>query len=168
MSERMTYKYKREQMYSIQYFEGIPGVCWFFFFVESLHSRLLALSGRGEADPPHAVRAVHRVPGASFGAAAQQQCGASRGGGAARLHPGSHQTAGILLQVLRVLSCSPSAPDIASTRCVHIPAICFLSFLLLHSLQSQCQHAGHLRPPDPHPNGPEHVSTQHGPGRSRI
>lgn len=60
----------------------------------------LCLSGGGEADPPHAVRAVHRVPGGPPGSAAQQQRGASGGGGAARLHPGPHQAAGLLLQVL--------------------------------------------------------------------
>lgn len=60
---------------------------------------LLSLSGGGEADPPHTVRAVHRVPGASFSSAAQQQYRESRRGGAARLHPGTHQTACLLLQV---------------------------------------------------------------------
>lgn len=56
-------------------------------------------AGSGEADPPDAVWAVHRVPGAPFGSAAQQQRRESRRRGAARLHPGSHQTARFLLQV---------------------------------------------------------------------
>lgn len=38
-----------------------------------LSRRLLPLSGGGEADSPDAVRAVHRVPGAPFSSAAQQQ-----------------------------------------------------------------------------------------------
>ena len=65
----------------------------------ALSRSALRLAGSGEAHPPHAVRAVHRVPGAPFSPAAQQQCGESRGGGAACLHPGSHQTARLLLQV---------------------------------------------------------------------
>lgn len=71
------------------------------------HAASSRLSGGGEAHPPHAVRAVHRVPGAPFSPAAQQQRGESRGGGAACLHPGSHQTARLLLQVRRHSSHSP-------------------------------------------------------------
>ena len=63
-----------------------------------LSCRLLP-SGSGEVNPPHAVRAVHRVLGAPFGSAAQQQRRKSRRGSAACLHPGSHQTSGFLLQV---------------------------------------------------------------------
>lgn len=70
--------------------------------LETLPCRLLllsSLSGSGEADPPHAVWAVHRVSGASSSSAAQQQCRESRRRGAACLHFGSHQTTRLLLQV---------------------------------------------------------------------
>ena len=60
---------------------------------------VLFWSGGGAADPPHAVRAVHRVPGAPPGTAAERQRRAGGRGGPARLHPGAHQAAGLLLQV---------------------------------------------------------------------
>lgn len=66
--------------------------------------RVLCLcSGGGKVDPPDPLWAVHRVSGASAGAADQRQHGQSRRGGAARFHTGAHQTAGLLLQVQQTL-----------------------------------------------------------------
>uniref|UniRef100_A0A8B9SN62 HPS1 biogenesis of lysosomal organelles complex 3 subunit 1 n=1 Tax=Anas platyrhynchos TaxID=8839 RepID=A0A8B9SN62_ANAPL len=58
----------------------------------------LCRGGRGAADPPPAVRAVHRVPGEAGGAVHQRQPRARRGRGGPCLPAGAHQAAGLLLQ----------------------------------------------------------------------
>ncbi len=77
--------------------------CMLVLVLDHVHKFLCLSSGGGKVDPPDPLWAVHRVSGASSGAADQQQHGQNGRGGATRVHTGAHQTAGLLLQVQQTL-----------------------------------------------------------------
>lgn len=117
---------------------------------------------------------MHRVPGAPPGPAAQQQCGASRRGGSARLRPRSHQAARFLLQVHAFIENVPVFfLFFFHTLCnLLLPTFIFAFWFiyifanaLLLSLQPQCEHSFPLRPAGPHRHGTKYVSQQCRSGR---
>lgn len=108
-----------------------PEVVWLGLGASAAIPPCLPPPGCGAADPPSAVRAVHRVPGAAGGAVHQHQPRAWRGRGGPCLPPGAHQAAGLLLQVR-------SAPPPSLGQPLILPA-----HLSLSGLQPQRQ----LHPP---------------------